>query len=310
MPRHRQAPETRPRAHRRASGSAGRVRVSDAIAAARTALAASRPDSPDDAATAPIPAIRPRLAPLARRPRRLRRVRVRRRPAGRPPPRERPLLRGAARSLLVNPMFAAGTGFVIAAGLWIYSPHTVLRFPQADPATQLCQRPGCAADPKPGQLTVTSPGQQLHPRSKHKAAARPAGQDAAPTAEVAFKVLWQHGGSFGAQISLPRRGLPSSWTLQFELPGSARISYLMGATWKASANGAGITVSALAPWADGGGGGHGYGRGGGGGYGSQADQFGRRHAVSFVFVASGSAVTPTNCQLNGTSCTFGRRARR
>jgi hypothetical protein len=220
------------------------------------------------------------------------------------------VLRGAARSLLVNPLFAAGTGFVIAAGLWIYSPHTVLRFPQADPAVQPCPRAGCASGATPGQLTVTTPAEQLHPRSKHKTAARPAGQDATPAAEVGFIVLWQHGGDFAAQVSLPRRGLPSSWTLQFELPASARISYIMGATWKASADGTGITVSAPVPGEYGGGGGHGYGRSGGHGYGSQADHFGRRHSVSFVFVASGSAVTPTNCQLNGTSCTFGRRARR
>jgi hypothetical protein len=328
MPRHRQAPESRPRAHRRASGSVGRVRVRDAIAAAQTALAASRPDSQndaaaaqDDAATAPIPAIRPQVAPrpggprLARlpgRPQRLRRVRARRPSAGRPPPPERPLLRGAARSLLVNPLFAAGTGFVIAAGLWIYSPHTVLRFPQADPATQLCQRAGCASDPggTHGQLAVTTPGQQLRPRRKHKVAARAAGQGATPAAEVGFTVLWDRGGSFGAKISLPRRGLPGSWALQFELPGGAHILRLMGATLKPSADGTGITVSALPPWQYGGGGGHGYGGGGGHGYGSQADHFGGRRSVSFVFVASGSAVTPTNCQLDGASCTFGRHARR
>src|SRR6202035_1092864 len=53
------------------------------------------------------------------------------------------LFRGATRSLFVTPWFAAATGFVIAAGLWVYSPHTVLRFPNSEPGVSVCQSTGC-----------------------------------------------------------------------------------------------------------------------------------------------------------------------
>src|SRR5260370_20317743 len=37
----------------------------------------------------------------------------------------------AVRGLLVTPWFAASTGFVVAAGMWLYSPHARINFPPA-----------------------------------------------------------------------------------------------------------------------------------------------------------------------------------
>src|SRR5271169_558810 len=53
-------------------------------------------------------------------------------PLPRPPGRsQRWRVRRAVRGLLMTPWFAASTGFVIAAGLWVYSPHASIRFPSA-----------------------------------------------------------------------------------------------------------------------------------------------------------------------------------
>jgi len=48
---------------------------------------------------------------------------------------------GAVRGVIVAPWFAAATGLVVAAGLWIYSPHAELKFPPSAGGVVRCGRP-------------------------------------------------------------------------------------------------------------------------------------------------------------------------
>lgn len=87
------------------------------------------------------------------------------------------MLRGATRGLAATPWFAAGTGFVLAAGLWMYSPHARLQFPQAAPNAVPCARQSCNGPVAggTGSLAVTTPGVPIrHSRAGAGPAAGPA----------------------------------------------------------------------------------------------------------------------------------------
>ena len=60
------------------------------------------------------------------------------------------LMAGAVRGLVATPWFAAATGFVVAAGLWIYSPHAELKFPSSAVGTVPCTAQGCGDYSRPG----------------------------------------------------------------------------------------------------------------------------------------------------------------
>ncbi len=223
-------------------------------------------------------------------------------------------MREAARSLLVTPWFAAGTGFVIAAGLWIYSPHTVLKFPDAAPGMSLCTSAGCAADPPghgAGSLTATAPGTHISsPAGRIRHPAKPAETSHhAANGGLTFKftVLWQRHGSFGAAITVFGHQPPKAWRLSFDLPG-VRIGYVMGVSWRTSASGDGGVASPLILPSGGGPGGGPSGGPGPGGFGPAGQQ--HRHGavmpvISFVITGSGSTGAPADCVFDGAACTFG-----
>ena len=229
-------------------------------------------------------------------------------------------MREAARSLLVTPWFAAGTGFVVAAGLWIYSPHTVLKFPDAAPGMSLCKSAGCAADPLghgAGSLTATSPGTHISrpaARIRHPAGPTVTRHDAANSGlTFKFTVLWQRHSSFGAAITVSGHKVPKSWQLSFDIPG-VRIGSVMGVSWRTSASGDGGVASPLTFPSGGGPGGGGPGGGGPsggpapGGFGPAGQQHAHGEVipvVSFVITGSGSASTPADCVFDGAACTFG-----
>jgi hypothetical protein len=197
-------------------------------------------------------------------------------------------MRGAARSLLVTPWFAAGTGFVIAAGLWIYSPHAVLRFPDSAPATVPCLGRACSpvGGPGGGQLAVSTPGKKLKDQQRSRQRGQPdapGGHPAAQSVTVDFTILWQQDGKFGALITVSGRRVPDDWTLSFELAGT-QISSVIGASWQASPSGDGGTASAES--------------------GQHSDHRQDENAVNFMIAGSGSAGTPGSCVFDGASCSF------
>jgi hypothetical protein len=226
-------------------------------------------------------------------------------------------MRGAARSLLVTPWFAAGTGFVIAAGLWVYSPHTVLRFPSSALGDVPCQSSGCtsaAGESGGGSLAGHGSGERL--KSGRAGAARTAhsGRVSKDTAvsglKFDFLVLWHQQNGFAALVTVSGHAVPTSWKLSFLMSG-ARIGFVTGADWQPSAAGDGGTASALSHRHGGGGyGGGGYGGGGGNGNGGDTVSYGRGHdrgvpEISFTVSGTGPVRTPTNCVFDGDACTFG-----
>ncbi len=244
----------------------------------RAGLATSRSDDADGVT-------RPIKIPRSLRPRRPARLW---RPADRRPGGPR-LARGAARSLLVTPWFAAGTGFVIAAGLWVYSPHTVLRFPSGALNDTPCKAKGCGVQPSgptSGSLAVTTPGVTIqHAESGDERHGKPDLVNKGPIAGLRFdfSVIWQRRDSFSALITVSGNSLPRSWRLSFSIPG-VLINYVAGADWQPSANGDGGTASLPSPL--------------GGDPAASA-------RIRLTLGGTGTANMPANCEFDGYSCTFG-----
>jgi hypothetical protein len=211
----------------------------------------------------------------------------------------RGVARGAARSLLVTPWFAAGAGFVLAAGLWIYSPHTELRFPNAiAPYGVPCTTQRCGAGAGGGQPATSTPGERIiHHADNGRTGQADVATRHSASAGLTFTltVPWQGNGSFQAIISVRGKHLPSKWRLEFTMPGT-HIRFVSGVRWQALPSGDGGTASTLQQQF--GRGGQDYGPGPGGG------RWGQGSGISFLVSGSGTAGTPATCVFNGSNCTF------
>lgn len=278
-------------------------------------MATAVPDSPD-AATQPI-AVVPIPRPGGDPPRTAPRHAVAPAPAApapgtAPPGRRRTgrgtVFRGAARTVFVTPWFAAATGFVIAAGLWAYSPHTVLRFPNSAPGVSVCKSTGCVpeSDPQGGSLAVVAPGVKINDSQ----GARRTGHanNAARGLKFKFTVLWSRQNGFGAEVTVSGHKVPSSWRLSFDLPG-AQIADVEGVAWQPAADGSGGTASALSSQSRGDPGDGGF--GGSGSYGGFELNTGPAvgptrpgPVITFLITASGPQVKPVRCVFDHATCTF------
>jgi hypothetical protein len=187
----------------------------------------------------------------------------------------------------VTPWFAAGAGFVIAAALWIHSPHAELRFPPIAGGVMQCKIDGCGpADSNgSGSLAASTPGQRLV--HSHHADGKAAGPDSARHPDRAaglkfqFTLLWQRHGSFGALISVLGKPSLGSWRLAFTMPG-ATIKYVKGADWQPLPSGDGGTA-----WAT-----------------RQHGSFRHAPGATFTVIGSGTATTPASCRFDGSKCRF------
>jgi hypothetical protein len=227
------------------------------------------------------------------------------------------------RGLLVTPWFAAGAGFVIAAGLALNSPHTVLTY---GPNTQLCLK-HCTKQPKPsagselnkpGAVQV-KPQRTARPRQSSSTTKSPhATVTSAPPpgtgAQVGFTVRWTRYGQFGAMITLPAGPAGHDWSLRFEIPGVQINGVLGGASVQLSAGGTEALVTGPAtqrpPGPGGSAGGHhhfGHHWPGGHGQASPATTAGRSFLSpdQLWVYGSGKPGSPVACELNGTACHFG-----
>lgn len=191
----------------------------------------------------------------------------------------------ATRRLMVTPWFAVATGFVVAAGLWIYSPHAELKFPNAIVGRVPCQSQDCGIAGSTNRGLPATAG-LLPPGTP---AVKSAGK--LPTVRVArglkfgYRVLWQSQGKFGMLITVSGRRIPHTWRMTFAMPGDQIIA-VEGAAWHPSGSSGG-TVSWPAPnatWQSSGG---------------SSDQGG-----SFLVFAAGPLAAPTTCSFNGASCRF------
>jgi Cellulose binding domain len=207
------------------------------------------------------------------------------RPAPRPPgPSLGWRVRRVVRGLLMTPWFAASTGFVIAVGMWLYSPHASITFPSAI-GTIHCRLHGCVTQGgnSSGSVASSAPGQRL--RTRH--VGRGSEQSAAAAKRTAglaftFTVLWRSDQSFGVAISISGRRSLGTWQLAFRLPGT-QIQNVFGAEWLQSASEDGGTASPF--HAD---------------FGPAPDT----DAVTFRVDGTGSLSAPTSCTFDGARCTF------
>jgi hypothetical protein len=260
------------------------------VAAARTALERSRADDAEVSDTAPL--WLPAEEPAAAEARRSRQHGAVRRPPARPRAGQPRLTLNAVRGLLVTPWFAAGTGIVIAVGLWMYSPHAVLKFPSSRLGEEPCPQQGCGSATGPA-LAVSTPGVPIgHPgqsAGKNAQHADVGRGSAASGLTFNFTVLWQQSGAFSAMLSVTsKRPISATWRLAFTMPGD-QITSVTGAAWQPSGIDGG-TARAIA---------------GSPGPGWPGDGSGQRqYVVSFTVIGSGTPVTPTRCVYDGASCTF------
>ena len=223
---------------------------------------------------------------------------------------------GVARGVLVTPWFAAAAGFVIAASLWIYSPHPQLTFPAIaiGKAPMPCSSHGCGPHVDKqgaGSLTLNS-GEPLTQQQNSAGHGAP-GQARTAASGLAFGYVVQPtwGGNFEVVISVTGKRAVKNWRLAFVLPGD-HIRFVIGAHWQ-PVGGDGGTASPFT-------GAEGQQYGGPGGYsGSRVDPgavngdftYGSGHGgtldqpgVIFSVYASGKPVGPAHCSFDGASCTF------
>ncbi len=217
------------------------------------------------------------------------------------------MLRGAARSLLVTPWFAAASGFVIAASLWIYSPHAHLQFPNNGNAIQLqhCHSSCSPAGSQKGSGSLAGKGGRLKLAGKSGAArsgpgAHDPGRTAVSGLTFSYYVLPSEHGKFTISISVSGKSAIKDWQLAFVLRGD-RIRWVAGANWQRTSRDSGTASGDVqaGQWP-----GDGLGQGDGQGQGGTSG--GDHHQYGFTFLVSGkgSAVGPTSCVYNGRSCTF------
>jgi hypothetical protein len=246
-----------------------------------------RPQDPDTVDTAPLPLpARVKAAGHAR-------ARQRR---GHPQ-----VFGGAARSLLVTPWFAAASGFVIAASLWIYSPHAaLLQFPDNATRLQHCRSQGCtpgANGKGSGSLAAAGKNRLKEPGKSGANSAGGTGQRARSAVSglnFSYLVLPSQDGKFTIRISVSGKREIKDWSLAFVLQGD-KIRTVSGASWQRTTRDSGTASGSgqALPWS-------------GDGQRDGGQSGGDRHLYGFTFLVSGvgPAVAPTDCLYNGQSCTF------
>ena len=216
----------------------------------------------------------------------------------------------------MTPWFAAATGSVIAASLWIYSPHPQLAFPAIAIGRVPCGSDNCGSQvDRQGAPSLTmNSGEPMAP--PHNSAG-PAGsgtpsqgRTAASGLTFGYVVHQAADGDFALTASVTGKHPITNWHLAFVLPGD-HIKYVFGVHWQP----AGSDGGTASPFADPAGQ-HGGGPwDSGGGYGNQGDtgagQAGQgsggppgEYAVTFTVIASGAAPVPADCTYNGAPCTF------
>ena len=210
-----------------------------------------------------------------------------------------------ARGLLMTPWFAAAAGSVVAASLWIYSPHPQLSFATGNAP---CKTSGCGSygdQHGAGSLTTRS-RQRLRQQHQSAVPARTRTRTHTNTdaSGLTFGYVVQPAadGKFWLTVTITGKRPSKDWQLAFVLPG-AHIESVRDADWH-PAGGDGGTASQLTgdpgPQHGGPGGGSGQGDPGGYGHGGADDTT----DVFFTVLASGTPVGPTDCSLDGAKCTF------
>jgi hypothetical protein len=303
MPRHRKERVPSHRALRRADNPARRAGLTPAADTPVTALFDPTGGDPDAADTVPLRWSARTIAPGPGE----RHRRAGARANGDAASSKTGVLRAAARGLLVTPWFAAASGFVIAASLWIYVPHAHLSFPGYSAIqSQHCDN-GCAPAARgkdSGRLATSGRGQLREPRTTRSRAGgtHPAVRTNRPAVTgltFSYYPMPSQRGRFYLMIRVVGQRAIKGWRLSFALPGDV-IRKVSNADWQRTSRDSGTASGdgQLPQWP-----GKGQGSGGQGGGG----QFGggqHQYVLTFFVSGKGSPVGPTNCVYNGQTCVF------
>lgn len=221
----------------------------------------------------------------------------------------------------MTPWFAAATGFVIAASLWIYSPHQQLTYPAIAIGKAPCNSDGICQPVEQqgaGSLTINSGAPLTQPHNSAKPAGtgtRARTHTAAPGLTFGYVVRPAAPGKFALIVSVTGKRPIKNWHLAFVLPGD-QIQIVIGAHWRAAGSDRG-TASRLTgdPGQQGGGpwdASRGYGNQGDQGVGQASQVAGadghggppEEYVVSFTVIASGTPAAPAGCRYDGAACIF------
>jgi hypothetical protein len=211
----------------------------------------------------------------------------------------RRLLTGAVRGLLVSPWFAAGAGFVVAAGAFIYAPHASLDFGTAIGVTQ-CKVAGCHRTTSPGAPGIPAG----HGDGLVTAAPVTSPPSAAAGLTFSYAVNWHVHGTFQMVLTVTSKHAIGSWRLAFVIPGATKVA-VVDAKWQSSGPDGGTASGAA-------------GNGGDADAGTSADGWGSGSAgaataddgapaadsVSLVVDGHGTPAAPASCVYDGAACHF------
>jgi hypothetical protein len=198
---------------------------------------------------------------------------------------------------MVSPWFAAGAGFVIAAGAFIYAPHASLSFNNGATNTTRCSVAGCTvpqqeptmAGGASGLVTPSPSPSSSAPRGRHHA------HDVGDAPDFAFSVSPNGPGLFQMTFTMRSRQPLGDWRLSFDIPGATDLS-VTDANWAPSgtdggtASGSVLGGSAQGPPDSAGG---------------DSAGSGQSDVVSFVVDGKGQpTVAPDHCSFDGSPCQF------
>jgi hypothetical protein len=207
----------------------------------------------------------------------------------------------------VTPWFAAASGFVIAASLWIYSPHAMLQFPNNAIGLQHCHD-GCSpAAGEKGSGSLASSGKHRLPDRRKSAAGagahpRASSRTAAAGLTFSYIVLPSQDGTFTIRIIVTGKRAFSDWRLAFVLRGD-RIGWVSGADWQRRSRDSGTASGHggdAQQWTGEWPGGPGDGPGGSG----HIDGDQQPYWFTFLVSGTGPPAGPTRCLYDGRTCSF------
>jgi hypothetical protein len=209
------------------------------------------------------------------------------------------LLTGAVRGLLVSPWFAAGAGFVVAAGAFMYAPHAQLSFGNAlisrSPCTAVkCQHQSTTAQGAPGMPAGTGI-EQVSPS--------PTPSPTAVTTDLTFgyTVIWQNHGTFAMVLTVTAKKAIGNWNLSFVIPGATNVTVVQATSYPtqtASPTASQTPGSSRTKTPDGQ---PSSGPSAGAVSDHGADQ---TDSLSLLVEGDGTPVPPGQCTFNGTTCDF------
>jgi hypothetical protein len=144
------------------------------------------------------------------------------------------VLTGAVRGLMVSPWFAAGAGFVIAAGAFAYAPHARLNFPNEVIGRTPCFTTACAVPAQAPVIAGTSNGlvtPSPAPSSTGHVAKHAAPEASDNTPDFTYTVQQHGSGMFEMTLTVTSDHALGPWGLSFEIPGATGLS-VTGANWQ------------------------------------------------------------------------------